>query len=260
MIWFSESVDSNTKDFLLNIAVAIFFFAIIVTKLHKFFRYAHKNPEHLKKEIQDWKKTTAAILPSAIKIAVALLILVVSPLLILLMVSTFNNDGSMESSEEVSENQSQQKNSLLSVKFDNYQNKNTYLHSTVLLEEINQPHPMIIEMYNKFPDWAGHYAPESVIHDVSQVDINNDGQIENVIYYSCVGCNAPARNIDIEKDNQIIFTVEGGELAFENIEYVGSFCIYTALIPRGTGEKKIEFVGGADGNYYVKAEQDFVTE
>jgi hypothetical protein len=117
-------------------------------------------------------------------------------------------------------------------------------------------HPMINEMYQRFPDWAGYYTPTSTVHDVQNVDIDNDGIDEHVIYYSCLGCNAPARNIDIVKDNKIIFTVEGGNLRLENVENEDGFHIFTTMIPRGTGDIKVTFEKTTYGEYHPVEEEE----
>ncbi|MCA9365269.1 hypothetical protein KC723_00050 [Candidatus Kaiserbacteria bacterium] len=140
--------------------------------------------------------------------------------------------------------------------FDDYRNSDRYLAGARTLSEISEAHITITESYEKFPNWAGYYAPLSVIHNVKEIDIDNDGNYEQIIYYSCIGCNTLPRNIDIIKDNRIIFTAEGGQLGFANVDDLSGFVIYSALLPRGTGERKIQFRQSSSGEYHPESEEE----
>jgi hypothetical protein len=67
--------------------------------------------------------------------------------------------------------------------------------------------------------------------DVIYFDTDGDGEDENILLYSCQGCNAPPREMAIIDDGELVFFYEGGELKFIP-QKAGSFVISEARVPR----------------------------
>jgi hypothetical protein len=67
--------------------------------------------------------------------------------------------------------------------------------------------------------------------DIIYYDTDNDGKEENIILYSCNGCNAPPRELAIIDDGELTFSYEGANLKFIPIE-PGAFTIDEANVPR----------------------------
>ena len=140
------------------------------------------------------------------------------------------------------------------VRFSDYRNSDRYLAGARSLDEFDNPHPAVVEMYERFPDWAGFYAPLFVVHTVDEVDFTNDGEKEYLVAYSCVGCNAPPRAIDIVKDNRVIFTAEGGLLSVRSVDE-SKFILTTAGHPRGEQYIHITFEYHNTGRFVTRKEE-----
>jgi hypothetical protein len=67
--------------------------------------------------------------------------------------------------------------------------------------------------------------------DAVYFDTDNDGDEENILLYSCQGCNAPPREMVIIDDGQLVFHYEGANLEFIP-EEAGSFTVDEANVPR----------------------------
>lgn len=67
--------------------------------------------------------------------------------------------------------------------------------------------------------------------DVIYFDTDGDGDEENILLYSCQGCNAPPREIAIIDDGELVFHYEGGNMKFIPVE-PGVFIIDEANVPR----------------------------
>jgi len=67
--------------------------------------------------------------------------------------------------------------------------------------------------------------------DIVYFDTDDDGDEENILMYSCQGCNAPPREMAIIDDGKLVFFYEGANLKFIP-EATGSFTIDEANIPR----------------------------
>lgn len=120
--------------------------------------------------------------------------------------------------------------------FDSYKNLNMHLAPTVT-------------------DMAIHYSPLYNIDEIVNLDVTNDGKPEKIVLYSCVGCNSPSRNMDIIKDNVLIFSAEGGQLKIEGIEKQAGFLLNTTMIPRN-GYTRITFKQNSAGEFTTTQEED----
>jgi len=120
--------------------------------------------------------------------------------------------------------------------------------------------PVRSQNYIDFPDWAPYYLPLNTIDGVDTIDIDMDGKKENIVYYSCRGCNGTPRSLDIIKDGRIIFTADGSNLKLLSLDSEIGFYIDNPIIPRDGRYTRIKFIADKDGNYYVKSEQDISTE
>jgi len=76
--------------------------------------------------------------------------------------------------------------------------------------------------------------------DIVYFDTDGDGDEENVLLYSCQGCNAPPREMAIIDDGELVFYYEGGNLEFIPDE-AGSFIVNEANIPRDGRRIETEF-------------------
>lgn len=78
--------------------------------------------------------------------------------------------------------------------------------------------------------------------DVIYFDTDGDGKEENILLYSCQGCNAPPRETAIIDDGELVFHYEGGNMKFMPVE-PGVFIIDEANIPRDGRriEKKFQY-------------------
>jgi len=111
--------------------------------------------------------------------------------------------------------------------------------------------------YLEFPKWAGFYLPLYTIDGVEEMDIDNDEKKEQIIYYSCSGCNAPPRSLDIIKDMTIIFTANGASLELKPLTNEKGFYLETAIIPRDSGAiTRVKFLTNDDGKLYPFSEED----
>ena len=67
--------------------------------------------------------------------------------------------------------------------------------------------------------------------DVIYFDTDGDGEEENVLLYSCQGCNAPPQELAIIDDGELVFFYEGGNIEFIPVE-PGVFIIDETNVPR----------------------------
>jgi len=149
------------------------------------------------------------------------------------------------------------------IQFNNYKNLDRILPRKKTKEEIiktaNKKEIYLeMEFYDKFPNYSGYYLPIYIIGDIEKIDINNDNIQETIIYYSCYGDNALPRNLDIIKDNKIIFSAEGGNLSLEPINNDSGFYIKNSglTMPRYNGYTKTKFILNDSSNFYAISETD----
>lgn len=101
--------------------------------------------------------------------------------------------------------------------FTDYENLDRKICGQKQESEIKSNYPEYVkDSFKKYPDLAGYYLPKNFIDTVESLDIDKDGQSEKIVYYTCPGCNAPSRNVDIIKDSRIIFSAKGGNLKIKN--------------------------------------------
>ena len=93
--------------------------------------------------------------------------------------------------------------------------------------------------------------------DVIYFDTDKDGEEENILLYSCQGCNAPPREMAIIDDGEMVFFYEGGQLTFMPVE-PGSFIIDEANVPNDGRRLKTKYSYSKDTGEY--AEFDIANE
>jgi len=74
-------------------------------------------------------------------------------------------------------------------------------------------------------------SARSMEAEIVYFDTDGDGDEENVLIYSCEGCNAPPREIAIIDDGELVFFYEGGNLQFIPVE-PGLFIVDESNVPR----------------------------
>jgi hypothetical protein len=116
------------------------------------------------------------------------------------------------------------------------------------------------EMVRAFPALAPHYLPHNLIHEIEEIDVTGDGVPEKIVYYSCFGCNAPARNVDIISGNKLIFSAQGGNLSVQSLQGEAGFDLSTLLYPRGSGYTVVTFKMNDEGEFHSVREEDFYYE
>jgi len=89
--------------------------------------------------------------------------------------------------------------------------------------------------------------------DVVYFDTDGDGEEENILLYSCEGCNAPPREMAIIDDGELVFFYEGGQLNFIPVE-PGSFIVDEANVPNDGRRNGTQFGHNNDSNQYFKIE------
>ena len=117
----------------------------------------------------------------------------------------------------------------------------------------------IDDNFNKYPELAGYYLPKNIIDSTSTLDIDKDGKSEELIYYSCPGCNAPSRNVDVIKNGRIIFSAQGGNLEVKtNNENTPGFILSDSglVLARPEGYTEVKFKLNFDNEYYPYEEKD----
>lgn len=144
------------------------------------------------------------------------------------------------------------------VLYDDYRNSDRYLAGPRTLTEIvNRNNDVFISNYKSFPNLAGYYAPLYVIDRTDRVDIDKDGKDEDIVFYSCLGCNALSRAVDIIKENRIIFTAEGAQLQLLPLENeIGFELRTTSSSLQNRMETKLKFLMNQDKEYYVFSEEE----
>lgn len=160
---------------------------------------------------------------------------------------------------EITSQITQTRNSAGSL-FSDYENLNHKIYGQKQESEIVSDRQDYVEdNFKKYPDLAGYYLPDNFIDNVDYLDIDKDGQNEKLVYYSCPGCNAPSRNVDIIKNDRIIFSAQGGNLNIKN-NYEGfpGFILYGSglVLLRGEGYSKIKFKLTSDGKYIPYEENE----
>lgn len=115
-----------------------------------------------------------------------------------------------------------------------------------------------IKNYKDFPDYAGYYVPKNLVDSVANIDIDNDKKLETVVYYTCRGCNAPSRAVDIIKDNKIIFTAKGGNLEIKTIKNEAGFILNTSglALSMNDGYTVVKFKKSDSGEFNTISEED----
>lgn len=144
--------------------------------------------------------------------------------------------------------------------FSDFDNLDRKVCGQRLESEIKSEWPELIkENFKNYPDLAGYYLPKNFIDDIGLLDVDKDGKGEKIVYYTCPGCNAPSRNIDIIKDDRIIFSAHGGNLSLEaNNENFPGFILSDSglVLLRAEGYTKIKFKLNDDGEYFPYEEDD----
>lgn len=112
------------------------------------------------------------------------------------------------------------------------------------------------EMLQKFTSLAPHYLPYNLINSVEEFDVTGDKVPEKIIFYSCFGCNAPSRNVDIISGSKLIFSAEGANLTLKPLENNSGFELSNLLMPRGAGYTVITFIPNSDGEFHSVKEED----
>jgi hypothetical protein len=153
--------------------------------------------------------------------------------------------------------------------FNDYENLDRKMSGQRTIEEIKAKEALkndngirvelITENFSKFPELAGYYLPINIIDATSSLDIDKDGKLEELVYYSCPGCNAPSRNVDIIKDGRIIFSAHGGSLELKNNnEDKPGFVLSDVglVLPRPEGYTEIKFRLNSDSEYVPYEERD----
>lgn len=118
---------------------------------------------------------------------------------------------------------------------------------------------IVEENFKNYPDLAGYYLPKNFIDSIDYLDIDKDGQDEKVVYYSCHGCNALPRNVDIIKDGRIIFSAKGGNLSVkENKELFPGFILSDSglVLLKSEGYTMIKFKQNISSDYIPYEEYD----
>lgn len=87
--------------------------------------------------------------------------------------------------------------------------------------------------------------------DVVYFDTDGDGEEENILLYSCQGCNAPPREMAIIDDGELTFFYEGGELQFIPIK-AGTFTINETNVPRDGRRIETEYLYDVNSNSYLE--------
>jgi len=95
--------------------------------------------------------------------------------------------------------------------------------------------------------------------DIIYFDTDGDGEEENILLYSCQGCNKPPREMAIIDDGRLVFFYEGGQLRFIPNE-PGSFTVDETNIPADGRRIQTEFLFSAEGNDYVLVEDVSTTD
>lgn len=85
--------------------------------------------------------------------------------------------------------------------------------------------------------------------DIIYFDTDNDGDEENVILYSCYGCNAPPRELAIIDDGELVLFIEGGNLSFTPTA-PGVFTISEANVPRDGSRISTKYSYDAESKTY----------
>jgi hypothetical protein len=70
----------------------------------------------------------------------------------------------------------------------------------------------IVENYNEYEDFSPYYLPSSTII-VKEFDVDADGNNEKIIYGCGLGGNHCPHKVDVIKNNKIIFSVNGVNIA-----------------------------------------------
>ena len=115
-----------------------------------------------------------------------------------------------------------------------------------------------IKNYHDFPQYAGYYVPKNLVDLVDKIDIDNDKKAETIVYYSCRGCNAPSRNMDIIKDGRVIFSAKGGNMSIKQIKGEVGFVLSTisATLSRQEGYTKVTFKLNEYNEYNPVSQED----
>lgn len=87
--------------------------------------------------------------------------------------------------------------------------------------------------------------------DVVYFYTDGDGEEENILLYSCQGCNAPPREMAIIDDGELTFFYEGGELQFIPIK-AGTFTINETNVPRDGRRIETEYLYDVNSNSYLE--------
>ena len=102
-----------------------------------------------------------------------------------------------------------------------------YIYSSTQTEEAEQYIPTFVT--NEETGASARIMEADVIY----FDTDGDGEEENILLYSCQGCNAPPRELAIIDDGELVFFYEGGELEFIPDE-PGIFIIIETNVPRNS--------------------------
>jgi hypothetical protein len=144
--------------------------------------------------------------------------------------------------------------------FSDYDNLDRKICGQRLESEIKSNYPEYVkDNFKKYPDLAGYYLPKNFVDNIMFLDVDKDGQDEKIVYYSPPGGNAPSRNIDIIKNDRIIFSAHGGNLNIENNnEIFPGFILSDSglVLLKLEGYTEIKFRLNADDEYIPYEEKD----
>lgn len=145
--------------------------------------------------------------------------------------------------------------SLWDENFNDYRNLKKKFIPTNEKEIKNLNDNLLLENYNEFGKLTLYYLPDYLIDAIEYKDIDQDSTKETIIFYSCRGCNALSRQMDIIKDNEIIFTAEGGNLSLESLKKEKGFYLNTSIVPRGLNmHTRVKFIKNIDGEFHPQSE------
>lgn len=96
-------------------------------------------------------------------------------------------------------------------------------------------------------------STSSLNAEVIYFDTDGDGEEENILLYSCQGCNAPPRELAIIDDGELVFFYGGGELQFIPVE-AGVFIINETNVPRDGRRIESRYSYNKDTETYISAE------
>ena len=118
-----------------------------------------------------------------------------------------------------------------------------YVYTYTQSEEVETYTPTFIS--NEDTDASARIMEAEVIY----FDTDGDGEEENILLYSCSGCNAPTREMAIIDDGELVFFYEGGELKFVPVES-GTFIINETNVPRDGRRIVTKYQYSLEGKLY----------